>query len=421
MKYNNIYKRPNLIFLLVLLVISANFFCACGTDTPENSEPAPTLSLDEAKTLVAQDRKITEMFFCNSLCDGSDDKISFVIPDEEDFSSFYAVESLLDSTYGKESEEKSFFLSYSAYGEKPLSNVDGKTHVFYHAGNSYTDFIDAETITVSDTDSENIKHINAKTVSGRDVTLKSHFSDGKWILEKGIYRSNPRVQEPPIDPTYSNLGSLRGMKGNILVIELYVSDNDTDFTDAQEEAFHEKIETAVGYLTEQSKQYGNEVNVTYESAFFHHSGIVGTRPIDFDLDFAQTSFGSLEKFAKANFPIGKYDNYFFAVCLNKNLETRSCRFEDTETTEIYFAERVSVGKETAPEDLCVRMLELLGTFDYTDSRFKPFVDDLFNAYFPDEFLLKRDFSTSKISPVTAYVCGMTDKLEPMLKIFVTNR
>ena len=408
-------------FVIAFLAVG---FCACGNSGNDESSSDVSQALftnETAIELIERDRKITEMFVCNSLFGEYNGSLSVTLADDNEFHNFSSVEELLNSTYVQESNDKTFFLEYPQYGEKAISNADGKTKVFYHAGSGYSDFIDTNTVSVGDTEDENVKTVNAKTLSGKDVVLKAVKRDDKWLLENGIYHVNPEEETVNIDPTYSNLGSLCDFSGKILVIELFVSDNETEISSVQEEAFHNKIVKAMDYLKSQSEQYGNTVNITYEPAYFDHSGIVGTRPLDFDLDFAETSFGTLANFAKANFPVTDYDNYFFVVCLDKDVKTTALRYEDDETTELYFGERVSMGNRSTSEEICEAVLKLLGIFDYTDERFEPCTDSLFNAYFPDEFLLKKDFESSTISPVTAYVCGMTNKLDSLLKVFVTNR
>lgn len=422
MKYINYHLRNNLILLLVIAFLAVGF-CSCGNDgSDESSDVSEDLFTNEkAIELIERDRKITEMFVCNSLFGEYKGSLSVTLSEDNEFYNFSSVEELLNSTYIQESTDKTFFLEYPQYCEKSISDSDGKTKVFYHAGSNYDDFIDTNTVSVSDTDDENAKIINAKTLSGKEVALKTFKRDGNWLLENGIYQINPKAETVNIDPTYSNLGSFCEFSGRILVIELFVSDDETDFSKSQEEVFHNKIATAMDYLKTQSEKYGSTVEITYESTYFDHSGIVGTRPIDFDLDFAETTFGTLSKFAETNFPVSDYNEYFFVVCLDKDVKTTALRYEDTETTELYFGERVSIGNKSTSEEICSSILELLGVFDYTDERFEAYTESLFKAYFPNDFLLKMDYSTSEISPVTAYVCGMTDKLDSLFKVFITNR
>ncbi len=399
-------------------------FCACGNDDSIDASSdviEEPFTKENAIELINRDRQITEMFVCNSLFGEYKGSLSNTLAEDNEFHNFSAVEELLNSTYIQESNNKTFFLEYPQYSERSVSNFDGKTKVFYHAGSGYDDFVDTNTVSVSDSDDENLKLINAKTISGKEVVLKAFKRDGKWLLENGIYHINPKEETVNVDPTYSNLGSLCEFSGKILVIELFISDNETEFSKAQEEAFHNKIATAMDYLKTQSEKYEGAVDITYESAYYDHSGIIGTRPIDFDLNFAETAFGTLSNFAKSNFDVSDYDNYFFVVCLNKDAKTSASRYEDSETTEIYFGERVSIGNKSTPEEICSSILELLGVFDYTDKRFAEYTDSLFKTYFPDDFLVKKDFSSSEISPVTAYVCGMTDKIDSLFKVFITNR
>ncbi len=424
--------------LLVLTVVMSLFACSDDTSTDESSDAIDTsesivLSTEEALSLVERDREVIELFICGSLYGGWEEAVSTPLPDGHEYAEFSAVESLLSSTYVASEyfddtseallsstplDDKWYFLSYpSIRTEKSLSNVDGRTHVFYHAGSSFEEFIDPSTVSVSATADDNKKLIWGKTASGTDVSLTAVYDGATWKLEHSLCRSlNDGVNNGTL-PMARDKGSMSKLEsGTTLVIELFVSDGASKFSDADEQEFHSRIEKALGYISTAANRHGREITWDYNSSYgFHHSGVMGTRAMDFDIVFAETGFGTLRNFAEANYPVDEYDNYLIFVCMNKDAELSYGRFDGRETTEIYYGERVIVGQNTTPEELSRAVLSLCGADDPTYD--DPYLTSLYRRYFPYDIMVS-DPSSAKFDEVTMYSCGMLDRLTSIYRVFI---
>ncbi len=419
--------------LIVLLLISSLcvLIISCGnTDSEDVSEVTsaqsetaiPQLTKEDVIQLLEQDRLITEMFICNSLC-GEDVIVaerSFLSEDDE-FASFSSIESLMSSTYARESGDREFFLAYPMNNVPSVMNIEGKTSVFCHSGSSYTDFIINDSVSLSDTDDETVKSIKAITKTGNEIEIKIFLQDNVWLLQKGIYRTNP-PKESDFFGRFDgmNLGSLSQLKGNILVIELFVSDRESEITSSEEKAFHDLISPALDRLAIQSADHGEKVNFVYESAYFEHENVLGNKVIDFDVMFAETGFGTLRNFAEANYTLDEYDGYFFAVCIDKDIKTSVAYYDGNEDTENYYGERILLSPKTTSREIYLSVLKMLGAYSYNEGKLDKYTESLFGFYFPTDSMLCEDIMLSEMSPVTAYSCGVTDKLDSLYRVFIPN-
>ncbi len=426
MKYNyNIYSNLIAFLLAVALTLS---LVSCGNDSADQSnEPDVkneiTLSTEQALALVAKDREITEIFVCNSLCDKSITKAERVtLTEDNSFYSFSAIEALFAEAYLPTSEEKDFFLSYPLGKEPSVKNELGVTSVFYHSGSNYNDFINPTTITVANTEVDEVKLINGYTERGRSVSLRARYVDNAWYLEKGLYLSAP-LSPAPLGSfsASSSCGSFSELKGNILVIEFYVSDDKNEITDVLELEFHKKVLEATNLLSAQAQKYGVQPNFEFKPAFFEHDGELGERVMDFDIMIAQTSFGTLRDFAEDEYNLSRYDNYVFAVCVNKNVELTTGVYSTVSDTDFYYGERVIAGNGATSTDIFLGMLELLGAYSFKDGLLDKYTESLYNAYFPNDCFLSEDVNGSTLSSVNAYACGLTDELDGLYNIFLINK
>lgn len=417
--------------IIFILALALGFcLCACngGNDAEsssyaESSEPEKEalLTVESATSLIKNDKLLTDIFVNNMLCDtiGFTEELT-ILPSRNNYSDYSLIEELIADTYSASGEYASTLTSYPAGHTPAVTGIEGRTYVFNHLGSKYDDFVSDSDITVKVTDDENICQIVGKTKSGKEISFTAVRENEKWLLEKGIFGINP--DESEFDKTFANsqLGSFMSYSGNILVIQLFVSDKESSFTKEDEAAFHEKLEYAFGYISEESEKFGNEVNITYGSAYFEHENVLGTRGLDFDIVFAETGFGSLQSFAEANFDLTGYDNYVFAVCLNKELEISYELYDGSKETRLYFAERVIMGNNTDEPSICVSMLKLLGAYAYDEEVCDKETEALFREYFPNDIMVSESLSFSEMSPVTAYACGITDKLPTLYRIFYYN-
>ncbi len=430
MKYNN-----KLITNLILFIVTCLLLVSCGGEVippveslPEGSSGSsagdipsvPELTVDNAAALVERDKLITEIFICNSLCDKTvSDAIRYPLDGVNEYADFSKIQALLSSTYSASGGEIEFMLSYPQGFEPAVKNESGKTTLFFHAGSGYSDFADVSTLQITDTADGLKKQLKLKSISGNDISLTAVYENGSWLLEKGVYSAST-VAELGFDrnfPAY-NSGSLSKLSGDILVIELFITDDVSGFTTSQEDEFHQRVQSGVELLLQQTQEYGVTFTPSYERTFFIHENVLGDRVIDFDLMFAETGFGTLEAFAKANCDINKYDGYFLVVCINKPIETSVGVYTAESDTEFYKGERILAGNKTDEYTIYKSILRLLGAYSYDEEIFDKYIESLYRSYFPNDVFLASDINTEQMSPVTAYNCGFTDELNSLYSVFI---
>lgn len=430
MEYNKYFSTKKTILLLLAFLVSLSLFACKSEESNESTEASETESsapgvsvIDELAELLDRDREVIEMFVCNSLCENKTTATAQKVSADSKYASFSAVESLLYETYSEESGSADHFLSYPSVGENALSDKNGATYAFFHAGSGFDDFADTSSISLYPSEDPDICGFSVKTASGRTAELKAIRQNDGWVLEKSLFEVLPDNSEK-IDEVFplSNLGSFSEFKGKILVIELFFSDNSSKFTSAQEDEFHSVIESAVSYLSSEAEGYGSEVIVDYERAYFNHQGVLGEHNMAFDIMFAETGFGTLEKFAERNYDIDQYDNYVFVVCLNKNQETVCNSYnpvsENHESTDLYYAERVFIGKESTDTEVCRALLSMLGADSVYPVESNEYLNGLYRSYFPNDILLSRHLDGASMSPVVAYACGITSGLDRLFRPFI---
>ena len=432
MKY--LFKPLTKLIIFVLLIALSLGLCSCGNEGEntegennsawaESSEEQIALTVKQAEELLEQDRLLTEIFVCNYLWDVTSVKAErTLVSADNKFADFSEIEGLISNTYVQDSGDKEFFLSYPENHEPSVISQEGKTSVFCHVGSDYSDYADYSTLSVLDTDDEKVKEISFSTLSGKEIAVKAFLQeDGNWLLEKGICRLNPpQTDYSEANWGKTNAGSLKNLSGKTLVIKLFLSDKDTEITPADETFFHQRIDSALQRLTVNLSQFGITPDFEYESTYFEHNKALGNRAIDFDMMFAQTTFGTLENFARdnADLDLSKYDNYFFVVCTKNDMELSVGVFDKTEEKDLYFGERILTGASVTDLDIYKSVLCLLGANPRGDDGADKYTEELYAFYFPNDFAVTKDLTTAEISPVTAYMCGLTDKLNYLYKAFL---
>lgn len=411
--------KKSILILLSLAFMLSLFACKNENDEsslPEEISQTNEFGIDTAKSLIERDRQITDMFVNNSLCSKKVTEYSPVISFNE-YADYSKLLSALENTYTQSGGSIQAFLSYPNESLPAVKNIDGRTNVFNHIGSHYNGYVDVNSIKLNG-GSETLKHFTALAADGKKIEFTAVLEEGKWLLQKGIFLLNPKTEEEFTQKfPGSSLGSFMEFSGNILVIQLFVSDKESEVTADEEKEFHKKLEPALNYISEQSERYGNEVNISYENLYFDHEGIIGYRPLDFDIVFAETGFGTLQNFAESNLDITAYDNYVVAVCIDKDIKTSFAAYKGTNETEIYYGERVMINKESKETEICVSLLSLLGAYNYGEGICDEYTEALYRRYFPNDIMVSESLTFSEMSPVTAYACGITDQLPPLYRVF----
>ena len=180
-----------LIIFALSLVITVTF-CSCyegeeesgdATDEsfvlPEFSQEEVSaddgiLSEEEALALIEADKRITEIFVNQSLYGGDNGSVEYYgLPVESEFVNFKAITALLESTYTSSGGAVEDFLTYPQGLPPALTEKNGRTYVFRHPTERYYDFVNTQTVKITDTELATEKIITASTHRSKKVIFKA--------------------------------------------------------------------------------------------------------------------------------------------------------------------------------------------------------------------------------------------------------
>lgn len=421
--------------ILALILILILLFAGCSpAEVSESSAEASVLLesvsrvwdnkelAEQAKQLLKADRLITDLFVggkMTQLVDVSGKNATDSIPatgtEYEDFS---VIEKLLTSTYSEASGISAKFLAFPKYGTKSISNVEGKTHFSFHYTEEYAS-ADLTAVTVSDGSSN-----NQKVITAGNYTLNMVYDGSIWLLDNSIYflQKNTSAAESTILFPNMNQGSAKTLSGNILVVEIFISDTKNKFSDADITAFDTKIKESFGFLSTVASSYEDTVKPDFKKLLYTHKSSINftaNEPYAFDFILAETSYKNLDKYIADNFDITTYDSYVAILCVNKNgtgFAKPYCENDTDAYKQLYYNERCVFFASDDSTSLARNILLLFGAQTQTDANL---IQRMTN-YCPNELLLgNAGIDTALLSELTAYQAGITKKLDKQFLAFYT--
>ena len=411
-----------LVFSAVCLAI-----CSCSPNPePPVSEPEPSgvessvqtgPDAEEIERLIANDEQLINIFYNGTLAN-KEVLQPAAVGSESGFADYSAISSLIRETYTESSGMSEFFAALPGVGYPAIDDREGRTYAFYHPGSSFTDFIDVSTASVTQTEPGRCS-IEAATLSGIKVSIGCAFEVSKgWRLENSVCRSLPETSDH-YDHSFpdSRIGSLKAFKGELLAVELYISDKSGGFEEEARSILSERIGAALDYFASLSKSFGNTVNVTRKTVQFMHKDLLGNSIYDLDLVLAETSLGGIPGLLEAEYDLGAYDNYLVFVCIDKDFATASQKYTTENGTALYYAERVTVNGNSSPENIIAGIYDLLGLYSFDGADCGEYLDRLFRIYFPNDIAVSGSVVNGSVSPLTAYICGFTDELAGLYRPF----
>lgn len=398
---------------------------ACGTEpevsdadpAAESSPSVPALDVPTALELIKADRELIDIYMNGSLFPIRSVR-EVTLGTARRFGVYEELVSFVNDVYYSEGGTPEFLASFPGVGPAAVSQAGRATKVFYHPGARYDDYVDESTVSVEPV-SENTAVIRAVTLSGAEAALDCTYENGAWKLDKGLYRTLP--PEPAADARfdYTGMGSLPAFKGRLLAVEIYFSDSDHKFDDDTENIVSDRIGEALSFLCDNAARYGDEVEVTRSRLYYEHKGSIGNRVYDLDLMLASSTIGSINRMVEDNFDVSQYDGYVVFACRSNGEVTAAMRYENSDNTAIYFTERVNVSLSSDPLSIARETLALIGATDFADNG-DSYIPALFRIYFPDDVMLSPSPENASVSPLTAYISGMTDGLDPIFGVFAES-
>jgi hypothetical protein len=386
------------------------------------------LFLAEAKSLLERDSYYTELLITAGVLardNAPEDKYAShtVSPQNR----YYLSQPLADelaAVYTPEGMEE--FASYPDYGVK-FADLTGEIAKYSHH------FDPAPPVTPV-YESAYIKEFGEKTailavpdISGEEHEVSFTLTDEGWRLDRAYFFACRGSGYHPLFTTMT-VGSASAIRGRCLLINVFISDGESEWNDKDVEETLGKVRAAAEFISRFAAEYGGDAEFIVSSAAASPRLSTAEKLPDspegfvrIDLLFGTTVFGSLQNYIQEYYDLGVYDNY--CVLLHLNKPGRSYALEcDTDDFdwESYSCERAVFyrSEDKKYEYYCSEatyaheLLHLFGAADLYGENVAQEVSDLLAHYYPNDIMsaVGNDIELYGISPFTAYLTGITDAL-----------
>ncbi len=386
------------------------------TDLNEQSRESDLLNT--AKDLLRADKLITELFvegLLTELIDTGEHRPAELIPATGcEYEDFHVIEKLLAATYTVAGGTIEKYLNFPKYGQKSIASINGKTYFSSHYTEKFEGvYIDG--IWLSDGKNE-----NEKLITAGGYTIPMIYDGSVWLLEDSVYfLSEQSWKKIKPENLFGDKGTARTLSGRILAVQIYVSDTRSEISDEEVLEFDSRIREATEFITEAASTYDTILHIEHKQLFYKYKGAINFSVNDlpsFDLVLAATSYKNLDKYINDNFDTEYYDGYFAVFCMDKQGESYSHPYKDTEDEEgssVFFAERCAVFSNTTPREIVVNILELFGA-----EKQEGYFEELLSSYCENDIMLGGSLETSVFCELTAYQTRILSRLDKQFAVFL---
>lgn len=442
--------------LLVLILICLICLCSCVNTPEDTSDISDTASAEEnvsdnasdedyspvgmeelvsrAQQLVNDDIVLMGIFAGGALADGSE-KNAYT-PARGDYEYYEVLSVMADNTYSS-ADVKERMLSYPDYGPDSVINNEGKTEYNYTYINDFAK--SAKNATVSVTSFDDTEAVISVKISGKTLELGLENVDGKWKLKNSLYFAYLQSEidsqlstgwsESIYLGTRQNAGSMPKLTGKILILNVFLNDTFTSWTEANRKTVEENIDRACEWIVNKSRGFASaNLAIDTQSLFYVHSHTVpqNYEMAFLDIMFQDTVYVDVNGYIEKNTPSG-YDGVcvLFHVWKNGDDYCIPCDKENTDYLT-YYGERAmfyyskNAGHE--PSSYVYMLLQLCGgelLYGREDTA------DI-QKLFPDDILLSKKYLSLplqdySVSPLTAFMLGWNEYIDIQLIQFTDTQ
>lgn len=443
--------------ILILLLISLICLSACDTpagdasevsdEVSENSDLSEDASEEEAyspvdmeevrssaEKLVKADITIMGVFAGGKLSAEEEEKgYSFATGEFEEYS---ALTDLVNRTYSS-SEVIDRMLSYPDYGEDSVISEDGKTKFDYTYINDFAASARSATLSVVSFDDE--QATLSVTLSGKTFNMTMEKVKGKWLLTDSVYfayledEKQTQLSEGWENSIYlgtrQNSGSAKKLTGKVLILNVFLNDTFTEWSDADRKKVEDTVDSACEWLVTKSRGHsGANLAIDTQSLFYVHSDTVPSNyeMAFLDIMFQKTVYVDVNGYVERNTPDG-YDSVCVMFHVWKNGDDY-CIPCDTANTDYhtYHGERAmfyySKNAGHRASSYVYMLLQLFGgekLYGREDT-------EEIKALFPEDILLQKNYldlplQSHTVSPLTAFLIGWSGYVDTQLIPFTDTQ
>ncbi len=397
----------------------------------EPSDPEPDereLFLQDAQELLEKDLAFTELLVMGGIFEGERvgaDKFAArtVSPQNR----YYLSQTLWDdlcSVYLPSGAEE--YSAYPEYGTKFVLLSGEQAKYSFHftpapaatlvIGSAYVKEFGEQSAAVAVPDISGAEHEAGFTLT----------ADG-WRLNRPCFFAFRNAEYTP-QYTTAGIGSAASLKGECLLINVFIDDGVSSWDEKDIKAELDKVGAAAEFIKSAAASYGSDVRFVITdqvtSPRLSTSEKLPDSPEGFvriDLLFNSTVFGSLQNYVAEYFELESYENYCVLLHLNKPGRSYALECDSNDFDwEAYSCERALFyrSEDKKYEFYCGEctyaheILHLFGAVDLYGENISESAAESLAHYYPNDIMsaVGSDIGLYGVSPLTAYLTGMTDAL-----------
>lgn len=458
-------KKNKLLALLVLCVLmlsscfpgdsgnddSSTFFGVSSyaddiSSTHESSDDTGVKALTQAQkeliSLVEEDSRIISLFLLGDIApDVPADYNYYLLPESSEYRSYDAFVDLLCSVYSPDCGVIDRLLTYPTAAGAIIKADGNDTVICKTYLPDYNLIPDTENVEFIENDVSYAK-FTVPASDGAEYIFTAVKKDGEWLLENSLFLlwldndSDVKWEDSGLKPG-QNEGSAKRLTGKCLVINLFIDDAVSKWSDDEIEGALTLVNASTDFISSQAEAYGVDLSldVTDErsSVYIKTSRNITTSMDDYlwmELLFADTTYRTLEGCASSYFDLDEYDNWCVMLHINKKgrsyaiacnssyydyniyLSERAVMYYSTDDSYTYY----SVAGTYAHE-----LLHLFGADDLYDNFISSDAAEALDHFYPNAIMsvVGNDMDMYGICPYTAYLIGWIDDIpEPFDRLLI---
>lgn len=449
-------KKNKLLALLVLCVLllsscfsdggdngdSGAYSCASAHDgealsadgsSDDTGSVALTQAQKEILSLVEADSRIISLFLLGGAApDVPADYSYYPLPESSGYRSYDAFSALLHSVYSPDCDVIDRLLTYPTAAGTIIKSDGGNTVICKTYLPDYDLVPDTANAQFAENDASHAR-LTVPASDGREYTFTAVKQDGEWFLESSLFllwldgASAVKWEDSGLKPG-QNEGSAKRLTGKCLVINLFIDDAVSSWSDADTENALAMVNAGADFISAQAEAYGAKLSLDvtdkHSSVYIKTSRSITTSIDDYlwiELLFADTTYRTLEGCASSYFDLDDYDNWCVMLHINKKGRSYALACNSTyydyniytsERAVMFYSADSGYAYRSVAATYAHELLHLFGAVDLYDECLGSDASEALRHFYPNAIMsvVGNDLDMSGICPYTAYLIGWADSI-----------
>ena len=421
-------------------------YIADASSTGESSDVSGNKALTQAQkeilSLVEDDARIISLFLLGEAApDVPADYSYYLLPESSEYHKYDALLDLLYSVYSPDCGVVDRLLTYPTAAGAIIKADGDDTVICKTYLPDYTLVPDTENAEFVENDAAHAK-FTVPASDGKEYTFTAAKHDGEWLLENSLFllwldgKSDVKWEDSGLNPG-QNEGSAKRLTGKCLVINLFIDDAASEWSDDDIEGALALVNAGTSFISAQAEAYGAglSINVTDKrsSIYLKTSRNITTSMEDYlwiELLFADTTYRDLEGCASSYFELDEYDNWCVMLHINKKGRSYALACNSTfydyniyssERAVMYYSTDSSYTYYSVAGTYAHEMLHLFGAVDLYGDFIGSDAAEALEHFYPNAMMsiVGSDMDMLGICPYTAYLIGWIDSIpEPFDRLLL---